>query len=128
MASVDFIVGLIIPNIFSNLHCDKNKDLFSEYENLDSSNDRYLFTSFARVRTPECVGVKMEGNVLYCRAKIAFHSMSSAIGRWNHNCNRRYQFSGTSKYQNTQSGASTSTSWTCSRCVPSTRHSEKQRS
>ena len=23
---------IIIPNIFSNLHCDKNNDLFSEYE------------------------------------------------------------------------------------------------
>ena len=34
---------IIIPNIFSNLHCDKNNDLFS--------NDRYFTIVCHRVRT-----------------------------------------------------------------------------
>ena len=43
------LLNIIIQNIFTNLHCDKNKDCFSEYEMARATI--IILTSFARERT-----------------------------------------------------------------------------
>ena len=76
---------IIIPNIFSNLHCDINNYLFSEYGTDTKKRDQRSFASFA-IDYVLCEHFKMEGKVLFGRKNSHFIAflvkvVSSAIGR-----------------------------------------------
>ena len=69
----------------------KIKIFFSEYE-MVRVTIVILIISVDRVRTPECNCVPRWKNKFCSAEKFALRRISSAIGRWHHNCNSRDQF------------------------------------